>query len=40
MSNCTKRREQDEYVCHECGKRWGTDEPEPACPQDQGGDDD
>ena len=25
------RREQDEYVCTRCMKRWGTDEPAPAC---------
>jgi len=25
------RREQDEFVCTRCGKRWAVDEDEPEC---------
>lgn len=26
-----KRRENDEWFCRRCGKRWGTEEEEPSC---------
>ena len=26
-----KRRENDEYFCRRCGKRWAIDEEEPPC---------
>ena len=34
MTHTDKRREGDEYFCHDCGKRWGTDEDDPPCDRD------
>lgn len=30
-THTSKRREQDEYICDDCGKRWSTDEDAPIC---------
>lgn len=31
MTTHNKRREEDEYVCPRCGKRWGVNEEPPKC---------